>query len=138
MKKVLIPGLVAGLVMLIVAMGFGILLNTLFPSLQAEYEDTELFRPWDDPLMSVYFIYPFVLGITLAWAWNKTKGLIKEKRPWKRGIHFALAFWLVATIPGMIITYSSFPVSLELTISWSISSLLQVVCAGVVYSKLNK
>lgn len=138
MKKILIPGLVAGLVMLVVAMAMGMLFNNIFPSLKAEYMNTNLFRPMADPVMSIYFAYPFVLGVTLAWAWNKTKRLIKEKRPWKRGIHFGLAFWVVATIPGMIINYSSFPVSLVMVVSWSISSLVQVAFAGIVYAKMNR
>jgi hypothetical protein len=137
MKKILIPGLVVGLLILIVGMVVGQIFTIISPSLEIEYENANLFRPWSDPLMSIYFAYPFILGIVLAWIWDKTKVLIEESNLWKRGTYFGFAYWLV-TIPGMIITYSSFPVSLLMVISWSISVLLQAVCAGIIYARLNK
>lgn len=137
MKKVLLPGLIAGLVMFIVAMALGQVFNAIFPNLAAEYQNTNLFRPWEDPLMSLYFLHPFVLGIALAWVWDKVKGLLKGSL-WQRGSHFALIYWLAATIPGMLISYSSFPLSKAMVFSWAISSLAQVIAAGFVFAKMNK
>lgn len=138
MKKILLPGLAAGLVMLVVAMVFGMLLNMVFPSLAAEYETPNLFRPWSDPIMMLYFLHPFILGVLLAWAWDKVKTVLQEPLFWKRGAMFGIGFWAISSIPGMFMTYSSFYLSLGLVFSWLISGLLQAVFAGIVYAKMNK
>ena len=135
MRKVLIPGLIAGAAMLVVGMIISQLINLAFPALVAEYKAT-LFRPWEDPIMSLYFAHPFVLGLALAFVWDRVKGLLKGG-PMKRATHFALAYFMVATVPGMLISYSSFPLSLSMILSWSLSSLLQAWAAGLVLAKLN-
>lgn len=135
MRKVFIPGLIAGAAMLVVSMILSQLINLAFPALMEQYK-ASLFRPWDDPIMSLYFAHPFVLGLALAFVWDKVKGLLKGV-PIKRATHFALAYFIVATVPGMLISYSSFPLSLSMILSWTLSSLLQAWTAGVVLAKLN-
>jgi hypothetical protein len=137
MKKAILFGLLAGLAMLIVSVALGPLFNLIFPSLAAEYSNTNLFRPWSDPIMYLMFVEPFVLGIILGWIFYITKGLFKEKIVWKKGIYFGLCYWLV-TIPGMVISYSSFPVSLLMVVTWSISILIQAIVAGLIYARFIK
>ena len=135
MKKILIPGLVAGVAMLIAGMIVSQLINLAFPALMEEYK-AALFRPWEDPLMSLYFAHPFVVGLALAFVWDKVKGLLSGG-PLKRATNFALAYFIVATIPGMLISYSSFPLSILMILSWTLSSLIQAWTAGLVLAKLN-
>ena len=135
MRKVLIPGLAAGVAMLLVGMIISWLINLALPDLMMEYKTT-LFRPWEDPLMSLYFAHPFVLGLALAFVWDKVKGFL-QGGPMKRATNFALAYFIVATIPGMLISYSSFPLSILMILSWTISSLVQAWTAGLVLAKIN-
>ena len=137
MKKIILPGIIAGIAMLVLSMVVGMLTNLAFPSLMNEYENPALFRSWSDPIMNLYYLHPFLVGILLAWAWDKTKKLVKAKGPYGRGLHFGLAFFAISTIPGMLISYSSFPVSLAMIATWSISSLVQLIGAGIVYAKMN-
>lgn len=137
MKKVILSGVAAGVVVLIASMVLSKIFGALMPSLQAEYQ-AGIFRPWNDPLMSLYFLYPFVLGIVLAWVWDKTKSVVKGENAVKKGINFGLAYWIVASIPGMLITYSSFVVSLSMILSWTISGLVSAILAGIVFAKINK
>lgn len=137
MKKILLPGIVAGIVMLIVGMVVSQLFGMVVPTLMAEYNNPNLFRPWDDPLMSLYFLYPFYLGIALAWVWDKVKLLVAAGGVLKRGATFGLAFFVVASFPGIFMTYSCHPYSLTMVISLWVGALVQLVCAGVVYARLN-
>ncbi len=137
MKQVLLPGLLVGLVMVAISLILNALTGVLLPSLMAEYEASGIFRSWSDPLMSLIFIEPFVLGIILAWVWNKTKfyfQVCKCHHPW---ILFGLGYWAL-TIPGMIMSYSSFPISLVMTLSWSFTILLQALASAFLLSKMNK
>ena len=137
MKKIVWPGLLAGLVMLIVGMAISNLCSYLWPSLAAEYANTEIFRAWDDPLMSLFFAYYFVLGLILSWAWNKSKELFKGS-VWQRGKCFGLSMFLLLTIPGMWMSYSGFQLSLEIILSWTVGGLVYLVLAGTIFARFNK
>jgi len=138
MKRILVPGLVAGLVMLVVAMVVGWLTTLVLPSIAQEYGNANLYRTSSDPIVYVYFFYPLFLGIALAWVWDRTKGVIGEGSIWVKGSRFARAFWIVSALPGILMSYSSFPISLAVALSWLLSSLVQLLCAGFVYAKMNK
>jgi hypothetical protein len=137
MKRVIISGLLAGIAMLAVGLAAGYGMMAVFPSLTAEYANTALFRPWDDPLMSLYFLHPFVLGLILAWVWSVVKGVIGGATPTARGVRFGLAYWVVV-IPGMFISYASFPLSLLMVISWTVGVLLQALAAGLIVAWVNR
>ncbi|VVC03858.1 Uncharacterised protein [Candidatus Bilamarchaeum dharawalense] len=136
MKKIIIPGIATGILMLIFGMIFSMAFGALFPSVNAEYQSV-LFRPWTDPLMMLFFAYPFVLGMILAWVWNHVKVLFKEKDFIRRGLRFGVTAWVVFTIPGMFVSYTTFPISLLMVLSWTLSGLVYTLCAGLVLAKLN-
>ena len=137
MRKILVPGLLAGVAMLVTGMMVTQIFNAVFPTLATEYTNPGLFRSWSDPIMSLFFLYPFLLGLILAWVWDKTKKLLSSKDIMTRGWQFGASYWVISSIPGMFITYSSFPVSLLLVISWSISGLVQAGVAGWLFAKMN-
>lgn len=135
MKKIIFPGIIAGIAILVLSFTISYLFM-IMPSVNADYNNVQVMRSFQDPLMSLYFAYPFVLGIALAWIWNKTKGLIKGS-VWKRGIDFGFAYFVIATIPGMLISYSSFPLSIFTIISWLVSGLIAAIVAGMIFAKMN-
>jgi hypothetical protein len=137
MKKVIIFGLLAGLIMLALSMILGSVFHIIAPDLKSEYENANLFRPWSDPLMLLMFVQPFLVGIILAWIWQKTKGLFTGTELWKSGLCFGFIYW-VTTIPGMVISYSTFQISLLMVANWTASNLLAGLCAGILFSKTIK
>jgi hypothetical protein len=138
MKKILISGIVAGITLLVLGIVVGTLFNLIFPSLVTEYMNPDLFRPWEDPLMMLFFLHPFILGLILSYVWDKSKSLLKSKDILGRAIPFGLTIWLITSIPGMFITYSSFLVSLPMVISWTINGLIYSIAAGIIFAKMNK
>lgn len=137
-KNILIPGLAAGFGMLGASFGFNFLTNFLFPDLASEYLNPALFRPWSDPLMQLFFAYPFILGLSLAFVWNKINSTIPGRTVFSKGLSFGLGVFLVSTIPGMFVTYTSFQVSPAMVLSWTVSGLLTSVIAGWILAKFNK
>lgn len=138
MKKIILPGLIAGIAALFVTVAISIVESFVAPSITAEYSTSTIFRSFRDPLMSLMYIHPFIMGIALSFAWDKTKNLFHQRTPLFKGIAFGLIFWLVAGFSGMFITYSTFLVSLPLIISWSITGILESVVIGVVAAFMNK
>ena len=136
MKKIILPGILVGVVNLILGTAISYLFM-LLPQVSADYYNTSIMRPWADPIMSLFFIYPFVLGIALAWAWDKSKTLFQGT--WvERGTKFGLALFVISTIPGMLVSYSSFPLSILTIISWTVSGLICAMVAGMIFAKINK
>jgi uncharacterized Tic20 family protein len=137
MKKVLVPGLVAAIGMFAAGMVLSYLFNFLFPSVKAEYENTALFRPWSDPLMFLFFIQPFLLGVALAWCWNKIKTQFQGSVGIK-AFNFTLIFLFISILPGMLMSVSCFKISLLMTLTWTISSFFQVWIASLIFMRMSK
>jgi hypothetical protein len=133
-RKVILTGLTAGVLMLFVNLILSPVFSFVFPNINKEYSNTAIFRPFTDPLMFYVFIHPFMVGVILAWVWSRTNSLIKEKKVFWKCCRFALAYWLI-TIPGMLISYSTFQVSLSMIISWTLAMLAQSVVAAWLFSK---
>lgn len=136
MQKVIISGLLAGVGILAVSVASMFIVGSILPDVAKQYLNPNLFRPWSDPLMQLYFVYPFVLGLALALFWEKTKSVFKGKGI-TRALNFGYWYFLLATIPGMWITYSSFQVSLELVTVWTVGGFVEIVAAVLILDKLN-
>lgn len=130
MKNKYLLGISVGIILLVTTMVFSMILESVFPGLKAEYE-TAAFRPWEDPLMSLFFLYPIVLGLFLACIWTKTR------KSWKSGLEFGLLFGLFLSIPMFIVNYSSFTFSLLMVGSWTIVGFLNAIIAGLALEKLE-
>lgn len=135
MKRVVLPGVVAGIVILVLGMmvSYGFM---LLPTVAADY-NTNIMRSWQDPLMLLFFLHPFIQGVILAWIWNKAKGLFKGS-VYEKGLQFGFAIWLIASVPGMFATYTSFQLSLLTVLSWLIGGLVSSIAAGMLFAKMNK
>ena len=136
-KKIFWSGLLAGVAMFVVGMALWYVFELVFPSLKTEYNNLAIFRPWSDPLMSLFFAQPLILGWILAWVWEKTKGVLSgstETKVWQ----FAFGYWLVGSLPGMIMSWSSFQLSWLIVLTWLVSGLVNGLVAGWVFAKMNK
>jgi|SRR3989338_8483697 len=138
MEKIVKPGLLAGVAILIVSFILTPIINWLMPTIAQEYINPDIFRPWTDPLMSLYFLYPFVLGLVLAWVWMKIKKVIPGKNDSQKVSNFAIGYWLIAGLPGMLMTYASFQLSLAMVMTWSLSGLIDAYVASYVINRFSK
>jgi len=137
MKKIILFGLMAGLAMLIINFVVSAILGYLFPMLNTEYNNTNLFRPWSDPLMWLMFLHPFAVGIILAWIWSKVKDVLSAEKNYEKGLVFGFIFWVIS-LPGMLISYATFQVSLTMILSWTLALLAEYLAAGFIFSKALK
>jgi hypothetical protein len=130
-------GLLIGLINLIIGMILSFIYQGIFPSIASEYQNVNVFRPWTDPLMTVWFAYPFVLSIALAYFWNiigkKFTGSNNSK-----AFQFAKLYFIIATIPGMFASYTCIQISFLMTLTWLIDGFLQAYIAGLLLAKWNK
>jgi hypothetical protein len=134
MKKVIFPGLVAGVVLLILSI-LGLYLNIwIFPDLAMQYFQPA-FNEQSSRIM-LYFIHPFIIAMALSWFWSKIKGILKGSFL-TRGIEFGIIYALIATFPAMWLVFSSITVSLQMVATWFVLGLIQAIIAGLVCEMMN-
>ena len=134
MKKVLISGLIAGIILFIVSYGGLFLSIKFFP---------ELFVTYNNPLFNsdgsrdvLFYLHAFIISFALSWFWERFKSLFHG--PFLlRGLEFGSVYAIVALLPVMWITFSSLDISVEMVLSWFSYGLLQAVLAGIIFAKIN-
>jgi hypothetical protein len=134
MKKILISGTVSGAILLVVSL---LMLNAaimIFPLTFEEYYNDTFNSNGERDIF--FYIHPFILSFSLAWFWQRFKGLFKGNFL-VRGLELGLVFALVATLPTMWITYSAISVSFIVVGTWFLYGFVQACIAGLVNSKLN-
>jgi len=135
MKKILLSGAVAGLVLLLMSI---LMLNAaimMFPQTFEEYyNDTFNMNGQRDIF---FYIHPFILSFGLAWFWQRFKDMFKGNFI-VRGFELGLVFALVALLPSMWITYSAIAVSFTVVGTWFVYGIVQTCIAGMIFGKLNR
>ena len=129
-------GLITGVAILVLTLGVNWLVGMMLPGIMQEYQNVAIFRPWEDPLMMVYFVYPFIFGVVAAYLWNIIKNSLKGDEV-KKALQFAKIYFIIATIPGMFITYTSMQISLTMVVLWAIVGYVQAFVAGYIFAKMK-
>lgn len=134
MKKTIIAGLAAGIILLIFSV-FGLYLTVwLFPNIAMQYF-ASTFNDQSSRIM-LYYIHPFVVSFALSWFWNRFKKILRGSFI-SRGIEFGLIYVLIAKLPDLWLVYSAIDVSLAMVGTWLVFGLLQGIIAGLVFEKIN-
>jgi hypothetical protein len=134
MKKIIISGIVAGVILLIVSEIVLHLTLLLFPSIAVQYFDPAF--DTGSKHVSLYYLHPFVISLALAWFWTRFKGVLTGSFI-NRGIEFGLIYVGVASVPMLWLIYAAMNVSLAIVATWFVLALLQGIIAGLIFEKLN-
>ncbi|VVC00059.1 Uncharacterised protein [uncultured archaeon] len=140
LKQVIGSGIVFGVVAIMLGMVVSMLFGALFPGMAVEYK-TSLFRSWEDPLMMAFFLVFFVEGFIYAYFYDFVRQLLSGGSAFERGLKYGVALFAITSVPGMLVTYTSFVISLPMVISWLFSGLVQlcvgIPCLAFVFEKLE-
>jgi len=134
MKKIIIAGLVAGIVLLVLSVMGLYATIWFFPDVAMQY-----FNPAFNDQSSrymIYYVHPFIISMALSWFWNRFKDVLTGSFL-TRGIEFGLIYTIVAVFPIMWLIYSAISVSLSMLATWFVFGLLQGIIAGLVFEKMN-
>ena len=134
MKRVVLNGLLVGIILFIISYGGLFLSIRFFP---------ELFLDYNNPLFNsdgsrdvLFYLHAFIISMALSWFWDRFKGLF-EGSFFLRGVEFGFVYGLVALLPVMWITFSAMDITVIMVASWFIYGLLQATVAGIVLAKIN-
>ena len=134
MKKIIVSGLIAGVVLLIFSVAGLYLTIWFFPNLALQYYDPAFNNEGHRYL--IYFIHPFIISQGLSWFWDR----FKEKLTGSYialGIEFGLVYVIIAIIPMMCLIYSALSISTTMVATWLVFGLLQGTISGLLFEKIN-
>jgi hypothetical protein len=134
MKKILLSGLIAGVVLMALSLAGLYVTFWFFPGIAMQYFDPA-FNMQESRIM-IFYLHPFVIGIALSWFWNQYKDILKGSFITK-GIEFGVIYALVASFPMIWLIYSAMNVSFVMVTTWFVLALAQGVVAGLVFEKTN-
>jgi hypothetical protein len=134
MKKILLTGLVTGVLLFLFSYGVLYLAIKFFPGFFVAYNNP-LFNS-DGSRDLIFYSHPFVISLALSWFWDRFKSLFHGSF-FIRGLEFGLVYALVSVLPVMWITFSALDVTVAMVASWFFYGLLQATIAGIVFSLLN-
>lgn len=135
MKKVLISGLIVGVMLFIISYGGLYIAITAFPEAFIEY-NSPLFVG-DGSKDIFFYLHAFVVGMALSVVWQLFKGLFRNHHFAMKGIGFGLLYAFVALLPVLWITFSALDVTLVTVGTWFLYGLGQAMIAGIIFAKLN-
>jgi hypothetical protein len=134
MQKVIVSGVIASAVLLAFAFLCLMLMPVLLPKVAEEYYNPAFVN--DASRNALYYVQPVILSFSLAWFWNRFKGILNGN--WFiKGLEMGLIYLLIATLPGMIITFSAIDVSLLVIATWLLYGFLQASIAGLIFAKMH-
>jgi len=132
-SKIIVPGIAAGIVILVVSMALSIIFQAIF-----SYNVLELagMRAIGDPIMILFFLHPIVLGLAMAALYHYTKSAFKGNEMQKAKM-LGMLGWAVYGIPSAFIVFSSMNYPIGFTLNSVIGSLVYMLCAGWVITKMG-
>jgi hypothetical protein len=134
MKKIIIPGLVAGFVLLVLSVAGLYATIWLFPNIAVQYFDPAF--DMQSSRVFIYYLHPFVIAMALSFFWGRFKTVLTGSFL-TRGIEFGLIYAMVAVFPMMWLIFGAMSVSIEILATWFILAVLQGLIAGLIFEKLN-
>jgi hypothetical protein len=135
MKKILIAGFTAGIVLLFISLGLMFLVIKIFPNLAEEYF-SPVFRWSSVETDWMFYVHPFILSFSLKWFWERYKDIFQGSVV-LRAFEVALVYGIVAMVPVLWLTYSSIDISLGMVLTWLAYGIIQAFIAGLIFSWLN-
>src|ERR1700733_13149268 len=111
MKKILISGLIAGIILFVLSYGGLYLAVRFFPSLFVEY-NSPLFNS-DGSRDVLFYMHPFIISFALSWFWDRFKTLFKGVFI-LRGLEFGLVYSMIALLPVMWISFSALDITVPM------------------------
>ena len=134
MKKILISGLIAGVILFIISYGGLYLAIRFFPTLFIEYNGP-LFNS-DGSRDVLFYMHAFIVSLALSWFWDRFKGLFKGPSI-LRGLEFGFVYSIIALLPVMWISFSSLDITIAMVSSWFFYGFAQAIIAGIMFAKIN-
>lgn len=135
LKNILAGGIAGGFVLLV--------LVTIFSELSvlvAPYNIATLggMRAMDDPVMMLYFLYPFVFAFAAAFVFDIVQGSLTGKNRTQKGVFYGGLLFMVVTIPSVFVMASSMTYPIGFYVAQVLEGIIGYPVLGAIFAWLWK
>jgi uncharacterized membrane protein YagU involved in acid resistance len=132
MKKVIIGGLLAGVVILLMGMVFGAMSAEMY-----KLSPKVFWKPMGGDWFTKMVIFDFVTGLILAGVFSIVKGALPGVGLMK-GLSFGLIIWIVGPLLGLTMTYLTMAIRVKLIAVWTVNGLVNYLLSGLIFELLDE
>ncbi|MBI4044193.1 MAG: hypothetical protein HY392_00620 [Candidatus Diapherotrites archaeon] len=133
-KKLVLSGIAGGVVFYILST-IGVAIIQAFAPFN--YLDLPGMRQITDPVLLLFFLYPFVLSFAMAIAYQKFEPSLSGNF-FDKGKKFGLMMWLVSSLPSAFIVYTSMNYPVGFTVENFFASFFYMIAVGITIAKLSE
>lgn len=131
-KNIVTSGVVAGVMLLILMIVSGFLVNMVLPADISQYGGM---RAMDDPVMNLFYLYPFVIAFAAAILFDCVRDCLKGDQMTK-GLMFGGLLLIIMTIPSLYVMITSMTWPLDFYVSTGIWEVISYPLMGVLFAKI--
>jgi hypothetical protein len=133
-KKIAVSGSVAGVLILILMVVINVMVNMVIPADISRYGGM---RAADDPVMILFFFYPFVVAFAAAIIFDVVKDCLKGT-PVQKGLMFGALLLVMMTIPSLYVMITSMTWPIDFYISTASWEIISFPLMGMLFTKIWK
>ncbi|MFA4824189.1 MAG: hypothetical protein WC593_03435 [Methanoregula sp.] len=134
MKNIALAGIIVGTILLVLMVAVNLIMNIIIPVDISSYGGM---RAMNDPIMLLFFFYPFVVAIAAAFVFDRVKDSLKGT-PVEKGLIFGLLLIIIMTIPSLYVMYTSMTWPVAFYISTGIWEIVSFPVAGLIFARIWK
>jgi len=133
-RQIVLGGVVAGVLILIFSLAISWVTQVAF-----HYTAVDLagMRGVTDPVSVLFFVYPWILGFSIAYVYALVASSFTGSQM-RKGLQFGLIMWLVVSFTSAFLVYSSMSYPVGFTVNSLVGPLIYLPVAGVVLARIIK
>jgi hypothetical protein len=131
-KKIAISGITAGVLILILIVAINVMANMIIPADISKYGSM---RAADNPVMTLFFFYPFVVAFAAAIIFGVVKDSLKGT-PVQKGLMFGALLPVIMTIPGLYVMITSMTWPVDFSISTASVEIILFPLRGILFTEI--
>jgi hypothetical protein len=131
-KNIVIGGISAGTVLFVLLFGLNIIMNLVIP-----YDITKFngMRSMNDPVMMLFFVYPFVLAFAAAYVFDIIHPVLPGSGM-KKEVLFSTVMLIIVAIPSNFAMFTSMDWPVTFYIGNLIWALTGFFLTGIIFNKI--
>ncbi len=92
----------------------------------------------DDPVMMLYFLYPFVFAFAAAFVFDIVQGSLTGKNRTQKGVFYGGLLFIVVTIPSVFVMASSMTYPIGFYVAQVLEGIIGYPVLGAIFAWLWK
>ncbi len=133
-RNIALAGIIVGAIIFVLMAAINMIMNAIVPMNISAYGGM---RAMDDPIMLLFFFYPFVVAFAAAIAFDMVKESLKGTQV-QKGLMFGLLLLIIMMIPSLYVMYTSMTWPVEFYISTGLWEIVSFPVAGIIFARIWK